>query len=123
MFAFAVPSDRMQAGRLKSALAKVYNFSGTVCTLGERIIAIRPVRRSHYIRHYATKKRDGCNALLKTSQHQYTLWYYGPGMCESGIDVPKIVYDALPHLATHETEQHVTPEPRQRGSLGHLSPF
>jgi len=123
MFSLVVPSDKMQAGRLRKALEKQYNFNGTICSLGARIIAMHPIRRSHYIRHYATKKRNGCYARLTNPKHEYTIWYLGPGIRESGIDVPKIVFDALPHLPTRHTEEAIIEEPRRRGSLVHLSPF
>ena len=120
---FVVPSDPMQAGRLRKALAKVYRFSdGTTCTLGARILACRPVRKSHYIRHYARKKRQGEYKRLSAPAHEFTLWYSGLDSRESGIDVPKIVFDALPHLATETTGEPVYEE-RRGGSLVHLRPF
>ena len=119
---FTTPQDPMQAGRLRKALARQYRFSdGTIRSLGARILACPPVRRSHYIRHYARRKRQGEYKRLSTPAHEFCLWYRGPGIRESGIDVPKIVFDALPYLATTTTEQPVHQE-HHRGTLVHLSP-
>lgn len=119
---FVVPSDPMHAGRLRAALNKAYCWAdGTSCTLGARILTCRPVRRSQYIRHYSRRKQQGEYRRLRTPAHEFTLWYRGPGIRESCIDVPKIVYDALPHLASTITEEPVYQE-RSRGSLVHLHP-
>ena len=122
---FVSPSDPMQAGRLRKALAKQYRFSdGVICSLGARILTRHLIRRSHYIRHYARKKRQGEYKRLSNPAHEYTVWHQeqadGP---ELGLSVPKIVFDALPHLATKTTEQSIWETPiRPSGTLRHLRP-
>jgi hypothetical protein len=118
---FTFPKDRLQAGRLKSALEKRYSIGGNVRTLGEHIIVLCPVRRSHYIRHYARKKTQGEYKRLRTPAHTYTLWYLGPGIRQSGLDVPKIVYDSLPYLAEKTIEEPIHEE-RRRGTCVTLRP-
>ncbi len=119
---FVIPSDPKQAARLRTALAKRYSIGGHVRTLAEHIIALCPVRKSHYIRHYSRKRIDLEYKRLRTPAHTYTLWYQGPGIRETGLYVPKLVYDALPHLASKTTEEPVHEE-RRRGTLKTLSPF
>jgi len=113
----------MQAGRLRKALARVYWLNGQPYTLGAFLISHPLVRRSHYIRHYATKRIDLEYKRLRTPAHEYTVWRLTPDG-ERGTSVPKIVYDALEHLPTQETEQpHEKTPVRSRGKLVHLNPF
>lgn len=118
-----VPADPMQAGRLHKVLAHVYRFGTGVMSLGEFLESIEPTRRSEYVRRYARKKRNGYNKKLATPKHEYRVWYQDENGQEAGIDVPKVVYDALPaDLPTRHTDEGVIEEPR-RGSLVRLSPF
>ena len=104
---FTTPKDPMQAGRLRKALARQYRFSdGKVRSLGAHIIDHSLTRRSHYIRHYALKKRGGCNARLAAPKHEYTVWWLDKKWGELGTDVPKIVFDALETLPASEGEEY-----------------
>jgi len=94
---YTVPFDRKSLGRLLKVLEKRYSFDGHVMTLRERLQELDLTRRSEYIRRYASKKRNGYNAELASPKHEYTVWYQS-GERERGIDVPKIVYDALQGL-------------------------
>ena len=90
------PSDRMLAARIRKALDRQYDFSGRgVCTLGQRLQELELIRRSWYVQRYARHKRNGCHAELKHPRTEYTVWYMADTGYELGVDVPKIVYDAL----------------------------
>jgi len=102
---FSWPDNPIQAGRLRKVLAHTYSFSGEVAALGEYLAAHELTSRWHYVRHYARHKRDGCNAKLQTPKHEYTIHYRNGNGCDWGIDVPKIVYDALPHLPDRYSEE------------------
>ena len=110
MIKITYPDNLMQAGRLRKALNEQYNFSVGVRTLGERLAEIKPLYRHHYIRHYSPHKRNGCNALYDPPHHEYSVWYAQDGQ-ELGLDVPKIVFDAL-DLPTKEGEEYYTPRPK-----------
>ena len=104
---YTLPGDVMLAGRIRKALARRYRFwepYGTMA-LGDFLAAVTPTRRSVYVRHYASKKRNMCYAKLQTPKREYTV-YYSDDTGEHGLDVPKIIYDAMDHLPAEEHEQH-----------------
>ena len=88
------PTSPMQAGRLRKSLARQYRRNDRVATLGQFLSEIQPAYRREHIRKYARHKRNGCNAELSTPKHEYSIWYFDAGR-EIGLDVPKIVFDAL----------------------------
>lgn len=96
---FTMPMDPKLVGRTLKALARQCRWpDGRTMILGERLAETALVRKSEYVRRYARKKRNGCYAELSTPKHEYTVWYLDENGRESGYDVPKIVYDALPDL-------------------------
>jgi hypothetical protein len=94
----------MEQGRLDKALNRVYRFSCSTMSLGAFLDSKDLTRRSAYVRHYARKKRDCEYKKLANPKTEYTVWYLENGR-ELGMDVPKIVYDALVDLPATEREQ------------------
>ena len=104
MVLYTVPDDPMRAGRLRSALAKCYNFEGIgVMTLADYIDRFG-VCKSAYTREYSSRKVDMCYKRLATPKREYTIWHTDPRWTLVGIDVPKIVYDAYPLPPREEWE-------------------
>jgi hypothetical protein len=87
-----MPMDPKLVGRVVKALARRYRFSdGSVMPLGEYLEKRPPLYRTHSVRTYARKKRQGCYAKLKAPKHEHTVWYADG----TGLDVPKVVWDAM----------------------------
>ena len=92
-----MPDGPMERGRLEKALGRQYNwadFGAGVMTLGAFLRARKPVLKSYSWREYASKKREGVYKRLATPKAEYTVWFDADRK-GGGIDVPKIVYDAL----------------------------
>jgi len=98
--------DRANAARLKAALAKRYRFTEGIMTLGQFLAGKHLCYRSHYIRHYARHKRQGCYAKLATPAHEYSVRYETDDGHELGMDVPKLVYDSYSDLPEKTSEQN-----------------
>ena len=81
--------ERMNIGKLKKCLDREYRFSSGVMTLGQHFELYPPIYKTLKYQKYASKKRNGCYAELKTPKPIYTLWKEN----DLGIDVPKMVFD------------------------------
>lgn len=84
----------LNEARRQKALNRLYNFSGSIMTLGEYINSKTIVRKSEYVRTHETHRRELEYKELSKPKTEYTLWYMDNGR-ELGIDVPKLVYDAF----------------------------
>lgn len=83
----------MQMGRLNKALNRRYSFDRGVMTLRRWLETSDLTHKTHTIRRFALHKTQGSYNKLKTPKHEYTVW-----QGDSGLLVPKIVYDALTDL-------------------------
>jgi len=83
---------KLQCGRLYKILEKVYNFNGEYLSLGDYLRA-NTDRITHKTKTTRTKTTHRVNFEYKTLAHpitEYTVW-----MGKHGIDIPKMVWDAL----------------------------
>jgi len=87
-------NEHIARGRLRKALARQYNFDGTVMSLGQYIRLYDWHRKSANAREYARKKRRGEYAKLRSPKAEYTIWRWENGQ-EVGIEVPRIVWDTI----------------------------
>ena len=91
-----MPDSPALRGRLQKCLDRQYNFTSwgmSIMSLGDFIHAKAPVLKSYCYRELTTHKRNGTYRQLATPKAEYTIWFT-PDRKE-GLDVPKIVYDAL----------------------------
>lgn len=78
-------------GRLRKCLSREYRFEDLgVMSLGLFLQKRPPETKGTYTREYANIKRNGCYAKLAKPKTTYSVWWG-----KSGMDVPKIVWDAL----------------------------
>ena len=95
----------MQRGRLDKALGRVFRFSSGIMSLGEYLEEQTLIGKSAYTRHYALKKgRNLCYDKLAKPKTHHTALYMKDGR-EWGIEIPKIVYDALVNLPARVSEE------------------
>ena len=91
MVLYTIPDDPMRAGRLRSVLARRYNFEG-----------IGVMSLADYIDRFGV-----CKSAYTTPKQEYTIWHTDPHWTLVDIDVPKIVYEAyaLPPREEWEASQ------------------
>lgn len=81
----------LQSRRLSKCLRKKYRFDGCVLSLGQwlRLNAGRITHKKATICTRARKKRQGCYAKIGPKT-EHSVW-----TGDTGIDIPKTVYDCL----------------------------
>jgi len=79
-------------GRLEKCLLHKHIFNSGITTLGQWLENHRGelTHKSKQERVYSSKKRKGCYEELAKPVTEYTVW-----IGRTGIDVPKMVYDAI----------------------------
>lgn len=85
-------------GRLNKCLDRRYRFDSGTMSLHQWLQSQELTHKTQHTREYALYKRNGCHKKLKEPKTHYSV-YVG----ESGIEIPKIVWDAL-NLPEKETE-------------------
>ena len=93
---FTYPDQPMQRGRLQKCLDTKYNWGhdrGGIMTLGEYLVAHPPVAKRKAIREYSNTRVHLAYVKLRTPKVEYTVILDAD--THRGIDVPKVVYDAL----------------------------
>lgn len=76
--------------RLDKCLDRQYNFDGEVMTLRDYLTSAPLTHKTTYTRTRSTRKTNGQYPKLKRPVTTHTAW-----VGESGVEVPKLVYDAL----------------------------
>lgn len=86
-------TNELNEARRQKALDRLYNFSGRVMTLGAFLGTVTITKKTVWVQEYSSKKI--CLEYKKiTPRSHYTVWYLEDGK-EVGIDVPKLVFDAI----------------------------
>jgi hypothetical protein len=93
--------DSMKLARLEQALNKQWRFDGVVMSLREFLQTKELTEKSAHTRHYTRRRVHLAHERIKPKT-EYTAWY---GKC--GMDVAKLVYDAL-DLPARVSEDYVS---------------
>lgn len=95
-------------GRLNKALNKRFTFDDGVFTLSQRIRRFAWHRKDTYVQHYASRERCLEHPKLSRPKTWYSLWRWDDEK-ETGLTVPKIVWDSLADVPEAEFTAYEAP--------------
>ena len=98
--------DVLNEGKLNKALDREYNFSGKVMRLRDYLMFETVTSKKTYITNTSKKKVQGCYQETKDT-YKYCIWFDD----NTGLDVPKMVYDTydVPEKIVDERIKHDRP--------------